>query len=502
MGHDPLDLLNSRAIFVWGRNPLVTSLHLVPILKEARRRGATLVLVDPVRCESAAFCDVHVQPKVASDAHLAMAMAKVILEEDLWDRAFVAAHTHGFAEYLAFLDRYSLDELCRTSDLPERQVREVARLYARARPAAILFGWGLNKYRHSAEMFRFIDALAGLCGHIGVPGGGATHGYNTQRHFDKAVEAPERAGRQRSIPEPVLGRGMMEAADPPVRMMWVNAGNPVNQSPNSNLVVRAMSALDFVVVVDTFLTDTSDYADIFLPSTTFLEEEDVLVSWGHNIIGGVNRVIEPVGQARSDLWIFQRLAERLGFGEDMAGTSRQWLKRILAPLEARMVTVEQVLSAPVRCPVAPMVPFADKVFPSRSGKFEFITAMDYEERALPGFPLTLVTAFSKKWLISQILEKDHPRVASVRVGDETAEQCGVKHGQAAVITSPVGRLQVEVVVDKAVRRGMVVMPVGTWVKRGGGANVLTEDIMSNFGQMAAFGEARVRLEPLAALQTA
>lgn len=222
----------------------------------------------------------------------------------------------------------------------------------------------------------------------------------------------------------------------------------------------------------------------------------MLVSWGHNIIGGVNRAIEPVGEARSDLWIFQQLAERLGFGAEMAGTPREWLKRIFAPLEAKGVSVEQVMERPVRCPVAPLVPFADHVFPTKSGRFEFIRSMQYEERVTPEFPLVLVTNFSKRWLLSQMLEKDHPKVAWVRVGVETARQQRIENGQNALLRSPVGCLEIEVIVDARVGAGTVVMPVGTWMKRGGGANVLTEDLVSNFGEMAAYGETRVRLEPI------
>jgi len=134
------------------------------------------------------------------------------------------------------------------------------------------------------------------------------------------------------------------------------------------------------------------------------------------------------------------------------------------------------------------------VFPTKSGRFEFIGELRHEPRVLPDYPLTLVTNYSKKWLLSQILEKEHPAVASVRVGPETAAQYGIANGERAIIRSPVGHLEVLVLVDARIGRGMVIMPVGTWIKRGGGANVLTEDIMSNFGQMAAYGETRVRLE--------
>jgi anaerobic selenocysteine-containing dehydrogenase len=501
LGHDPMDIVNSRFVLLWGRNPLATNLHMVPLLKEVSARGGKIVIIDPVRSESASFCDDHVQPKVASDAELAMAMAKVILEEQLEDRTFIDRHAQGFDEYRRLLDRRSFEELCRGCEVPRDQVRSLARAYALAKPAAILLGWGLNKYQHSAEIFRCVDALGALCGHIGVAGGGVTHGFATQRHFDKAVEAESLREQHRAIPEPLLGRGLLDLKEPPVRMMMINGGNPVNQSPNSRLVAQAFKQLEFVVVVDSFLTDTADYAHVFLPTTTFLEEEDMLVSWGHNIIGGVNPAIEPIGEARSDLWIYQRLAERLGFGDAMAGTPRDWLKRIFAPLEAKGVSVESVLSGPVRCPTAPMVPFADRVFPTRSGKFEFISEMHNPKRTVPGFPLTLVTNFSKKWLLSQMLEKDHPAVPFIRIGTETAGAFGIAHGEMIIIRSAVGQLEVEAIVDPRVGRGMVIMPVGTWIKRGGGANVLTEDIISNFGEMAAYGETRVTLERLNATAT-
>jgi anaerobic selenocysteine-containing dehydrogenase len=290
---------------------------------------------------------------------------------------------------------------------------------------------------------------------------------------------------------------LLEFDAPKVRMMFINGGNPVNQSPNSGLVARAFDKLEFIVIVDAFLNDTADYADVFLPTTTFLEEEDILVSWGHNIIGGVNPVIEPVGESRSDLWICQQLADRLGVGEQMAGSPREWLKRILAPMEASGLAVDTVMEQPVQCPTAPIVPFSDHVFPTRSGKFEFITVFDHQPRLVQGFPLVLVTNFAKTWLLSQMLESEHPKRAFIRIGTETANEFGISHKEEVIIRSPAGQLKVEAHVDENIGRGMVMMPVGTWIKRGGGANVLTEDIMSNFGEMAAYGETRVTLERVA-----
>ncbi|HWK44304.1 MAG TPA: molybdopterin-dependent oxidoreductase [Stellaceae bacterium] len=496
LGHDPMDVLNSKLVLLWGRNPLATNLHLVPLLKAVRDAGGKVILIDPVKSESATICDQHVQPRVATDASLALAMAKVILEEGLQDKEFLSLHTAGYTAFRELLNARTLESLASECGLPIEEIRLLARAYATTKPASIQLGWGLNKYKASAEIFRCVDALAALCGQIGIAGGGVTHGFDTQRLFDKTIEAADRAQFHRTIPEPLLARGLLDASDPPVKMLFVTGGNPVNQSPNSNLVAKALRTLDFVVVVDSFLTDTTDHAHLFLPTTTFLEEEDALVSWGHNIIGGVNPAIEPVGESRSDLWIFQRLAERLGFGDEMAGTPREWLKRLMAPLERAGISVDSLFEGPVRCPVAPLVPFADRKFPTTSGKFEFIASIDDAPSVNPEYPLTLVTNFSKKWLLSQMTEAEHPKHATVRVGEEAARIAGVVDGQMARLRSSVGELTVEVSVDRRVGPGMVIMAVGTWMKRGGGVNILTQDIMSNFGEMAAYGETRVRFEAL------
>jgi anaerobic selenocysteine-containing dehydrogenase len=496
LGHDPSDIVNSKLVLLWGRNPLATNLHLVPLLKTVSEQGGRVILVDPVKSESATICDRHVQPRVATDASFALALAKIVLEEGLEDKDFIERHTDGSAKFRTLVDSHSLQSLSDRCGLSIDELRELAREYATTKPASIQLGWGLNKYKSSAEIFRCVDALAALCGQIGIPGGGVTHGYDTQRLFDKTIEASDRAELHRAIPEPLLGRGLLEASDPPVRMMFVNGGNPVNQSPNSNLVAKALTQLDFVVVVDSFLTDTTDYAHIFLPTTTFLEEEDALVSWGHNILGGVNPAIDPVGESRSDLWIVQQLADRLGIGEEMAGTPREWLRRVMSPMEAKGVTVDALLDGPIRCPVAPLIPFADKKFPTKSGRFEFITEIEVEQRKDPAFPLTLVTNFSKKWLLSQMTEAEHPKLATVRVGADWAANHGIENGRQMRLRSAVGELVVEVQVDPRVGKEMVIMAVGTWMKRGGGVNILTEDIMTNFGEMAAYGETRVLLEPL------
>jgi anaerobic selenocysteine-containing dehydrogenase len=179
----------------------------------------------------------------------------------------------------------------------------------------------------------------------------------------------------------------------------------------------------------------------------------------------------------------------------MAGTPRDWLERILAPLAENGVSVKEIMEQPVPCPTAPQVPFSDHLFPTASGKFEFLTDYDFSSREVPGYPLTLVTNFSKLWLLSQMTSTEHP-VPFVRIGPQVAEEHGIEDNETIVVKSTVGQLKIKARVDARIGAEMVVMPVGTWIKRGGGANILTEDILTNHGLMAAYGETRVAIEKL------
>jgi anaerobic selenocysteine-containing dehydrogenase len=493
LGNDPADVVNSNTIFIWGKDPYKTSIHMVPLLREAREKGARIVLIDPVRTKTANLADEHVAPRPGTDGYLAAGIAKLILEMGLADEKFIATSTAGYDGYRRLIDAITLSQVAETCDLPISVLERLARLYGERKPASIIIGYGINKWRESFEMIRLIDALGALTGNIGISGGGVNHGFQTRRHFDGHVLTPEPGGYSRAIPEPLLGPSLL-AADPPVRMIWINGTNPVASCPDSNTVIKALKSLSFVVVVDHFLTDTADLAHLFLPAATFFEEEDLVVSWGHNWIGPVNKVIEPPGEARSDLRIVQDLATRLGLEEQMAGTPREWLTRVLAPMERAGLSVEQVMEGPVRCPVAPMVAFADRKFPTPSGKFEFTDHMQGHQEA--DSPYHLFTLLGKHWLNSLILEHQHPELPVALINPAVAAQRGISENARVILRSRAGELNVRVRLSASVREDTIVVEQGTWIKRGGGVNQLTGATISTAGEMAGYYSTTVDIVPL------
>src|SRR5437762_421163 len=214
--HDPLDLAeHTRLFLIWGRNPAVTNIHMMPILKQARSRGARAIVIDPAVTKTVRYCDGHVQPR---------------------------------------------------------------------------------------------------------PGGGVNFGNWPWATMHKPIALDRRTSPVRTVPVSKLAESLATTTDPPLTMAFFMGTNLVNQMPDTLATKRELAKLDFRVCVDQFLTDTAECADVFLPSTTMLEEEDFLPSYGHLWMQLMQPVVAPQGESRSDLVILQALADRLGFGPDMAGS--------------------------------------------------------------------------------------------------------------------------------------------------------------------------------------
>ena len=490
--HEPVDIPNSRLILIWGRNPMNTNVHLVPFLREARSRGATLVLIDPVRTRTADLCHLHYQPLPGSDGYLAAAMGKVLLEEGLTDRDFVDRHTEGFEGYRATLDGLSLEWLASRCGISTPEVRKLARLYGSTKPAAIWTGWGLQRREFGAEIYRLVDALGALTGNIGVPGGGVSHGIEEREYWDWGLVAAEAAVARRSIARPLIGEGILRAQDPSIKMVVVTCANPANQAPHSLKVRAALQQTEFLVVVDSFLTDTADLAHLFLPATSPFEEEDLVGSFGHHWLGPVNPAIDPVGEARSDLQIFQGLAERLGV-KGMEGTATEWLERLAAPLRPLGITLEMLKAGPVRHPTAPTVPFADRRFPTPSGRFRFTSEVPPNPADERGRRFVLISSHPESSVHAQILPEDQGDPIEVRMNPADAGELGVSEGDEIVLRGGNGRLMGRAVLDATLARGVLHCYQGGWIKYGAGVNQVVPDIITRQGLCAGFYEATVEV---------
>lgn len=496
--HDPEDLANASAYVLWGKNPAVTRLHSLPFIQQGRSKGAPLVVIDPVFTATAQKADTWYPLRPGSDGWLALGIARALLERGAIDASFISLHTHAFEAYRATVMARSLEEVAAATDLSVSQVLELADLYATRKPLATMIGLGTAYWPRSGQIVRLIDALAALTGNIGIPGGGAHSDIDSSLGHGVRFLQDAPAADVRHVLLPRLGEDILEATDPPLKMAWIAGANPAFATPNAARTQEALRSLDFLVVVDQFMTATAQLADLVLPCTTFLETDDLICSYGHRWIGLARRVVEPLGEARTDAEILQDLATRLGFGRALHGSPQDWMRRLLEPMAEQGVTLDRLEQGAARKPGLPAVPFSDHRFGTPSGKFEFVETFDpapspEEPPEDDQVELHLVATKIRTMLNSQVLPRDLPEEPVVRVHPMVLQRLGLADGGSAVVESPVASLRVRVRSDETVRRDVLLFNPPQWRGDPCGVNQLREALLTDVGQSAAMHATRVRL---------
>ncbi len=494
--HDPTDQLNSNFIIIWGRNPAITDVHLWRILRKAKGNGTKLVVIDPVKTKTARHADLHLQPAPGSDHYLAMALAKIILKNNLQDQEFIINYTHNFNSYKKTLDEYSLEFLAKKCDIEIKELNEIASAYAKGDPSSIILGWGVHRYKQGHLAVHMMNALAAITGNIGVSGGGVTQGFEEYEYFDLSLELNELGRNQRKLPMPLIGEAIMQTDNPPIKLIFLASGNPVNLNPNSLKVKKAFETADFVIIIDHFLNDSSDTADLFLPATTFLEEEDLIGSYGHNWISPINPVTQPHGEAKSEFEIIQQLSERLGIGDKMSGNPRKWLKKLVSPILDRGFSLGDLQKGPVKLVSADNIPYSDKKFETKSGLFEFIEDFNYHDNSKDeSYPLNLLSTSPEDWVCSVIPESEmEDGLLEVKVHPLVLKENRISNGEIVFLESQVGELKVKVKESEDVRTDFVLAYRGGWMKYGKNINVITEDIISEKGDGTPFYDTCIKLK--------
>lgn len=497
------DLLHSRTIVLWGRDPATTNIHLVPYLKKAREKGARVIAVNPLKVRSLEFCDEHFAPRPGTDGALALAMANVIIEEGLTDRNFIRDHVHGFERYKELVGSYPPERASTITGLPAGSIRQFARQYATNKPSSILLGYGMQRYGNGGGTVRAIDALAAITGNIGVPGGGANYAHQCWKTFFSDLSGFELAAGERKLPWPTLAQSIMDATDPPIKCIVVTRSNPVTQLSNTHKAIEAFRRTEFVAVIDHFMNDTAEEADLFLPSTTFLEEDDLMVSSWSNYLFFAPKVVEPLGESKPDPVIFTELAGLMGLDGFDHRTPLQWLEKALEPAARLGITLEKLKKGPVRNPLAPTVAWEDKGFPTSTGKYELYSERALAEGADPlpvyrepfespvstpelakEYPFRLLTCHHRDFIHSQFqnfMKKDEPYVAEVEIHPAPAAFRGIEDGAEVTVKSPRGQMEAVARITHRVPPDVVQIYQGSWLKHGGGVNVLTPEHIPDLG---------------------
>ncbi|GAB3665186.1 molybdopterin oxidoreductase family protein [Actinocorallia lasiicapitis] len=520
-GMDPEDFALSRLVILWGTNPLTSGHHFWKFVQDARKNGAHVVAIDPVRTRTAAQADEHLAPLPGTDAALALALLHVILAEGGQDEEFLRDHTVGWAAFRERIAEFPPARAAELCGLPEEQIVALGRRIARTRPTAIRATQGMQRHAGGGNALRTLACIPGVTGDWALPGGGLS--YSTTGHMPVDVAAlvrnDLRKGRTRALSMTRVGEGLLEA-DPKVEALFVIAANPVASAPDQNKIRRGLEREDlFTVVLEQFPTDTVDYADIVLPATMQHEHRDLNAGYGHLYLAWNEPAVAPPGECLSTSETFRRLAHALGLTEPaLFETDLELAEQALRKVPG--ITLDELRARGfLRLDVPkPFLPYADR-FPTPSGKLEFRSAFAKANKqdAVAGYvpprevldpelaarhPFALISAASHQFLNTVFGGNPELRRRSggprVMIHPKDAAQHGITDGAAVRLGNDRGVFDAVAVVTEEVRPGVAACTKGHWAKLSGGANAnaLVAERDADIAGGAVYHDTRVSITPL------
>ncbi len=479
---NPLDVVNSKLVVIWGANPTVSNTHFPPLVQQAVANGAKVVVIDPRRTAMAKRCDLHLAIRPGTDTVLALAIATYWSHYSLLNTDFIAAHTDGANEFLVGAAEWTIERAAEVTGLAEADIITLAQWWGSSSTAMLRIGWGQERNANGGAACRAILSLPMLIGSFGVPGSGVIGSTSTgaakprRRWPQAAFDGP----RRRTLPLHQVGQWMATGSADPCEVLFVQGANPLVMCPDQQAVMAAFGRDDvFTVVHEQVLTDTTRYADVVLPATTSFEIDDVNSGYGSLMVMPVRAVIEPVGESRSNDDTGLALARAMGFDWVAADKS---------------LAIED--PGPREVPV-PSRQFVD-TFPF-DGRARLVDAVQGAPRYVPVHApegsLVLISPATSKLVNSMFGEFQSPSSA-VLLNPVDAESRGLKAGAQVRLSNAQGSIVVPLEVNTDTTPGVAVMSKGIWLRNhtdGLGVNALTPATGDALGNGACFNDTFVHV---------
>jgi anaerobic selenocysteine-containing dehydrogenase len=527
IGMDPESLRFSKLIVLWGTNVLSTHPHLWRPILEARKKGAFVVVIDPIRTRTADAADWHLAPIPGTDAAVALGLLHVVLAEGKEHRQFIAERTLGWDAFRSRILEFPPSRVAAIAGLHTESIVELGQRLAETRPVGIRIGIGLQRHGGGGMAVRTISCIPGVTGDWRYPGGGVF--YDTRGFFGlnwSGLWRDDLRPRQtRALDMKRLGEVLLEKNKPPVNALFVYASNPAASVPNQNKVLQGLSRNDlFTVVVEHFLTDSARYADVVLPATMQIEHRDLLIAYGHLYIAWNEPAVSPPGECLPTTEIFRRLARKLDLDEPALYDSDETIANQL--LDSQHPSLDGITLEKLKANGSmrlnypnPFVPFAD-VFPTPSGKLEFASDRMAQAGLDPiagytpthetsqrdttlsrEYPLALITPASHYFLNSIFAnvrrQQQRASVPTLLIHPSDAAPRHISVGDEVRVGNQRGSFFAVAELSERVRPGVVASPKGRWPrdsKQGVTVNATVDTRDSDMGGGATYHDNRVRVE--------
>ena len=540
-GTDPESFAHSKYIILWACNTVSTNLHHWPIIDAAKKRGAKVIVIDPMKTRTSNHADWHIQIRPGTDTALAMGMINVVIAEGLIDKDYIDNYTVGFDELAERAKDYPPEKVARITGIPADDVRKLARDYATTQPSVIRIGVAVERHRNGGQTVRALTCLPALVGAWRHVGGGILQlpiwafpmnwGNLMRPDF---ITPGTRVLNQWQLGQALTGEMKL---DPPIESICVYNANPLVVAPEQDKVIKGLMREDlFTVVSEHFITDTARYADIVLPATTQMEQEEIMFSWGHFYLSYNNRAIKPQGECVTNTELFRRLAKAMGMDdpffqrsdEQMIADSMDWANPALQGITIEDLKTKGFARLKLGTPDK-YLPHAEGKFPTPSGKVELKASMaaggnfvvpvfrqgsnDHQDGSpvdpLPGYveyendakyPLNIISPKNHSFLNSGYAniarQLGHAGDQYVMIHPNDAQARKIVDGGTVEVFNDTGRFRALAKVSDDVMPGVLASPLGYWASTsisGSTVNAVNSARFADLGRAPTFSECRVEV---------
>lgn len=517
--HSLEDMLNSKNIFVWGKNPANTTIHTMQMIKRAKEKGSKIIVIDPIETATAKLADKYIKIKANGDKALALAMGQIIIKNKLYDEKYIKLYVNGFEEYKSYILSLNIKDLSKECGVEIYTIEELVKLYCQ-KYSTILLGFGMQKYKNGGMTIRLIDALGAITGQIGFSGGGVNYAnkvypkilntdpYDSEKfssnryyHTNEISEFIEKCNLGNTYYKNDIfinhedDKGDYEL-NIPIKMAIITKSNLLNQLANINNLKRALSKVEFKVCFDMFITDTVKECDLFIPVTSQLESEDLLFSSMMNPYLVYNeKILEPQEKLMDEYYFFMEVAKRLKMSNYPIVTKKEYLEKVIYPLKNINSDISLEYLKNNYFTLHKDVAWSDKNFVNESGKFEIINCEEikkFEDNKYKDISkLRLLTNHGRDSLSSQHF-MDDDGIAIAYINEKEAKRSNINNNEIIYLKSENGQIKVKINIDKSIGDNIIMMFVGWW-ERHGNPNFLTNSGISDIGGQITYNETFVEI---------